>query len=465
MAQINISGTVSDTLGNPIKGAIVLLKNAGRKDTTDAAGRYAISDQPASILPIKNEVEAVTFDMTFDRSALRVFVSEKQALSIKAYDVSGKNVLTIGKQVFDQGWQTAKPCSPMPPSRVLVVCVNGNNGLHGTRILYAARDGRIGSAGNYQPVAQGVQSTQGAAKRFAVLDTIFVNCRTYKRTVSPIANYSGVSNITMKNWPATSRAMGMKYLPSDTFTMGQNGLVCNGGTAGPEHKVTLSALYIDSTEITEADYQDLIGNTPSYYPGHPTVAEDGCSWYDDVLYCNARSKREGLDTFYTFTGISRGTDRPGIVYTTNLTNCASHWERNGYRLPTEAEWEYAYRGKTTTNTYWNNSKDTLYVWCSDNTGGVSSHTQEVAKKIPNAFHLYDMGGNEWEWTNDFNGDYSSAAQVDPHGPATGTAGQLRGAAYHEPLGSTQFYSAYRNGESRRGASFPNAGFRVVISDR
>jgi formylglycine-generating enzyme required for sulfatase activity len=461
-AQTNLSGIVSDTLGNPISGAIVFVKSANLKDTTDANGRYAIQNPPVAILLARNSVVPL-FDVIVTHDAIRVFVPEKQAISIDVFDVSGRNLLSIGKRVFDQGWQTVKPGNLLTSSRVLVVCVDGINGLHVARLFYSAGNGGIASNANCSVVPSGI------AKSLAAVDTIFVNCKAFKRAVKPISNVIEIDTIKMKKWPATSRVLGMKYLPSDTFTMGQAGLTnsVDGsplGDAFPVHKVTLSAYYVDSTEVSEADFLDLTQFCPTANPGHSQYAIDAASWYDAALYCNARSKREGLDTVYSYTSATTTGTPPNSFHATNLVGCTTHYEKAGYRLPTDAEWEYACRGGTRTSGYWGNAPESLYIWASNNAGG---HTNEVAKKLPNAYHLYDMAGNTWEWTNTYTVQYTGDPEVDPVGPLTGTNGvQLRGAAWHEAYGDAEFYSACRHSEGRLGGTtFNNVGFRVVLPDR
>jgi formylglycine-generating enzyme required for sulfatase activity len=348
-------------------------------------------------------------------------------------------------------------------NQVLLVSVEGRSGFHCENMLPPfCRSGIVRQS-------ESSVHSPDLGKRQTGLDTLVVTCRNYKRVTRPLSNFVKVDTIKMKCWAATLRVPGMKYLPSDTFTMGQAGLLntVDGaplGQAFPVHKVTLSAFYIDSTEVTQADFQDLMQYYPSVNLNKPQYAVDGASWYDAALYCNARSKRDGLDTVYAYTAVTRTGNAPNGIRTTNLTGCATHYDRTGYRLPTEAEWEYACRSGTRTSKYWGNAQDSLYIWASNNAGG---HTNAVAKKLPNAYKLYDMAGNTWEWTNTFTVQYTGDAQTDPVGPLTGTSGvQLRGAAWHEGYGDVQFYSACRHSEGRLGGTFyDNVGFRVVLSER
>jgi formylglycine-generating enzyme required for sulfatase activity len=209
---------------------------------------------------------------------------------------------------------------------------------------------------------------------------------------------------------------------------------------GPQHKVAISSFYMGKYPIIQADYQTVMGSNPSYFKGDNLPAEN-VNWFDAIEYCNRLSLREGLTPAY----IVKGTE--------------VEWNRNadGYRLPTEAEWEYACRAGTTTLYYSGISVDNA-GWYRKNSGQC---THPVGEKEPNAWGLYDMHGNVWEWCGDwYGGEYSGSGQIDPEGAQMGTNRVLRGGAWCNGAGDLR--SAFRPyaAPASRGSK---AGFRVARS--
>ncbi len=131
--------------------------------------------------------------------------------------------------------------------------------------------------------------------------------------------------------------------------------------------------------------------------------------------------------------------------------------KKGYRLPTEAEWEYACRTGTTTVYYWGDEMDGNYCWYCDNSG---EQIRSSGQKKPNAWGLYDMSGNVWEWCSDCYGDYSSDYVKNPAGPATGSYRVFRGGSFFDLDGYCR--SAFRN-FNLPGYCFFILGFRLSKS--
>jgi formylglycine-generating enzyme required for sulfatase activity len=260
----------------------------------------------------------------------------------------------------------------------------------------------------------------------------------------------------------------MVLIPAGTFQMGtEKGY----GDDKPVHEVTITkSFYMRKYEVTQAEYEKYCSygssspsssygdgdNYPAYY----------VSWYDALVYCNKRSMAEGLTPCYSISGNTDpskwGTVPTSSDSTWNAVVC--DWNANGYRLPTEAEWEYAARaGDNTVSslTYaGTNSSSKLgeYAWYSDNS---SSKTHEVGTKKANAFGLYDMSGNVWEWCwNWFTNNYNTGTEggSDPTGASSGDYRVYRGGGWGSNSGSCAV--SYRN-RSIPYSRNDDLGFRVV----
>jgi formylglycine-generating enzyme required for sulfatase activity len=155
---------------------------------------------------------------------------------------------------------------------------------------------------------------------------------------------------------------------------------------------TVSSFWMDSIEVTQSDFQALMGYNPSVHQDNLCPVAN-VTYYDVALYCNARSKQDGLDTayVYNYSYLSLNDSIP------TLNALKLDLNTRGYRLPTDVEWEYAARAGTQTRFFWGDTFNSAFAWFSDN----ADIPQQVATRQPNALGLYDMVGNVWEWCAEF----------------------------------------------------------------
>jgi formylglycine-generating enzyme required for sulfatase activity len=194
-------------------------------------------------------------------------------------------------------------------------------------------------------------------------------------------------------------------------------------------------------EVTQKEWQEVMGNNPSYFKGDNLPVEQ-VSWSDAVEYCNKLSLKEGLTPAYRGSGDS-------IVCDFNAS---------GYRLPTEAEWEYAAKGGNKDYMIYEyaggNNADSV-GWYNGNSG---NRTHPAGTKQPNSLGLYDMSGNVWEWCWDWYGNYSSGIQNNPTGASSGTSRVCRGGGWYFTAALAR--SALR-GDFTPSFWFYSVGFRLV----
>jgi len=302
--------------------------------------------------------------------------------------------------------------------------------------------------------------TRGRYFIFAVLVfalTAFAACHPYAiDDINPGSNGNNASGSSSSDpWVAPASHV-MVPIASGTFQMGGS------------YTVTLTKdFYMGKYQVTQELYLAVMGINPSSFTNSPASGEvqakrpvERVSWYNTLVFCNKLSVLESLTPVYSISGSTNTTawGSVPIVQNTAWDAVEADWDANGYRLPTEAEWEYACRAGTTTAYSFGNDTGSLaeYAWygVSSSKGGM---THEAGKKTPNAWGLHDMHGNVWEWCWDRYGSSLSAGS-DPTGPASGSYRIDRGGSWN--VEAQYLRSAYR------GIYYPHyrvddVGFRVA----
>jgi formylglycine-generating enzyme len=290
------------------------------------------------------------------------------------------------------------------------------------------------------------------------LPNIAYSFRMRARSAYNFSAYSAVLEIQMHSGDPS-----MVVVTGGTFQM--------GGTVGasdemPVHSVTIASFYMDKTEITYEKWMDVrdwglthgyddlpTGSNGSNSGGSNNPVTD-INWYDILKWCNARSEMDRLTPVYCMDNTLSNSYRTGRL---DLASDAVKWTANGYRLPTEAEWEFAAQGGTKSQGYKYSGSNTIddVAWYFDNSG---VNTHPVATKAPNELGLYDMSGNVWEWCWDWYGFYTDSPQTDPKGPTSGTFRVTRGGSFTYTAAGCRLANRDLNYPSHRNAVI---GFRCV----
>lgn len=180
---------------------------------------------------------------------------------------------------------------------------------------------------------------------------------------------------------------------------------------------SVSAFEIGKTEVSQHLYREIMATLPEMKKTGDQIPVANLNWYEAVLFCNALSKKVGLDTAYVYERVGSSN------YLENLT---IDYSVESVRLPTEYEWEVAYRGGTSGMYYWGTDKASEYAYY-----GQTNGPTEVAQYKPNSYGIYDMGGNVAEWTNDWFGSKPTNSQTNYTGPEKGSAKVVRGGGWSD----------------------------------
>ncbi len=230
---------------------------------------------------------------------------------------------------------------------------------------------------------------------------------------------------------------GMVLIPSGQFMMGSEH---GHSDEKPRHLVALGPFYMDKFEVTQKEFEEVMGFNPSIFISGTFTGgflRPGQSSEDYAKYM--------------------GDNRPVERVSWNEAN--DYCQREGKRLPTEAEWEYAARAGSTTKYYWGDKMDVAYVW---NAKNARSRSHLVGEKKPNTFGLYDMSGNVMEWVADWydKSYYSKTPLTNPTGPANGRRKVLRGGSWYAHPNYSRSADRVANGPSLK---YPDIGFRCVLA--
>ena len=285
-------------------------------------------------------------------------------------------------------------------------------------------------------MAQGVVTFQKDGTRVEAIDSIV----TYNYGETPPTGGGSVNDGQNKVFTVNGVSFKMIAVKGGTFQMGSDDVL----GARPVHWVTLSDYYIGETEVTQELWSAVMGSNPSHFTGDMQRPVEKVSWDDCQTFISKLNELTG-ETF---------------------------------RLPTEAQWEYAARGGNKSKGYTYSGSNAIddVAWYH------IGKTYPVKTKAPNELGIYDMNGNVWEWCSDWYGDYSSAAQTDPTGPATGSDRVTRGGCLSHPaapcrVANRSYYApansdgglglrlAYNNDEETQfeGGGFVNDGQNKVYT--
>ena len=354
--------------------------------------------------------------------------------------------------------------------------LNASQTVTATYVINQCAEPAFSPVGGTYATAQNVTlttATTGAAIRYTTTGNDPDTTSTLYTAPIVVASNKTIKAKAFKTGYAPSLTASATYVifnelisvPAGTFTMGRT-----TGTGYldelPTHSVTVNAFYIGKYEVKQSEWQTIMGSNPSHFTGDTGKPVEMVSYYSILAYCNKRSMNEGLAPAYTING-STDPAAWGAIPTANSAtwNAATcNFSATGYRLPTEAEWEFAARGGVNTPDYLYSGSDTCgnVSWYDAN---ANSTTHVVGGKAANGLGLFDMSGNVQEWVWDWYGNtyYASSPTNNPTGPGPGSVHVIRGGSWDQGTDASRI--AFRNwGSPEKGNDRvfnSHLGFRVV----
>ena len=336
--------------------------------------------------------------------------------TVAVLDESGREEteqITIGKFDFTPP-SKVKNVSGIYSDTLHVIILNWTNPSESdfdhVEISYTTNDGTQDSA------KSAAESVNGTTKTFTEIDGTKAYYTYYIASVDKLGNKSAEVKHKVSVKIATSNIPeGFVEVPGTSIT-GTESWTPSSEVFVSGRVLEIKSFYMSDHEVTRAEYKEVMGSDPSTAKahdkdGHELAGDDAgknpvnqVSWYDALVYCNKRSMKESLTPCYTINGKTNPDDWGAVPTSSNSTwNAATYdFEANGYRLPTEAEWEWAARGGES-HTYAGSNNYDEVAWCYENTHNTG--TRDVKTTNANGYGLYDMSGNVWEWCWDWYKNY------------------------------------------------------------